>query len=129
MHPIFRQPPTLFQAILEKKEKKMFESPCLLLLLFLLCVCLIRPGNSSKFRKSYLCVLQLFFCAVDTFLIQLRCCLYFGGPLAASKTKQNSGILFQQDIEVSSQDKGKSSQYCICKAELIISWQGISSLF
>lgn len=70
-----------------------------------------------------------FFCAVDTFLIQLRCCLYFGGPLAASKTKQSSGILFQEDTEVSSQDKGKSSQYCICKVELIVSRQGIGSLF
>lgn len=68
---------------------------------------------------------SFFFCAVDAFLIQIRCCLYFGGPLAASKTKQNSRILFQQDIEVSSQDKGKSSQYCICKAELIISFLSI----
>lgn len=121
-------PSPLFQTILEKK--KVFRRPCLLPLLFLLCVCLIRPGNSPKFRKSYLSVLQLFFfCAVDTFLIQLRCCLYFGGPLAASKTKQSSGILFQEDREVSSQDKGKRSQYCICKAESIISWQGIGSLF
>lgn len=55
---------------------------------------------SSAFFFFLVCV-----CAVDTFLIKLRCCLYFGEPLAASKTKQNSEILFQWDTEVSCQDK------------------------
>lgn len=119
--PHIQAKPPLLQSILRKKKPAiMLESPHLLLLLFLLRVFPIRPGDSQKIRKSYLGVFQLF-CAVDTFLIKLRCCLYFGGPLAASKTKQNSGILFQWDTEVSSQDIGNSIQYWICKAEMFIS--------
>lgn len=44
--------------------------------------------------------------------------------------RQNKTVGFCScKIEVSSQDKSKSTQHCICKAELIISWQGKSSLF
>lgn len=85
--------PPLLQATLEenKTKKQMLESPCLLLLLFLLHVCLIRPGNSPKFRKSYLCALQLFFCAVDTFLIQLRCCYTLESLLQPARQNKTVG--------------------------------------
>lgn len=123
-------PSPLFQTILEKKKKKNVQKATSFTTTFSF-VCL--PDKAWQLSKIQKVISErspaLFFCAVDTFLIQLRCCLYFGGPLAASKTKQSSGILFQEDREVSSQDKGKRSQYCICKAESIISWQGIGSLF